>query len=41
MWAYPRLKRYEGWRYKSVYTAAERFAVRLGKDGKGVIWGLK
>jgi hypothetical protein len=40
-WAYPLVRRYERWRYKSVYRAAERFAVRLDKDERGVMWGLR
>jgi hypothetical protein len=38
-WAFPRLDRYEPWRYWSVHRAASKFAIRLGKQGGSIIWG--
>jgi hypothetical protein len=38
-WAYPRVDHFRHDHYRALYQAAPRFAIKLGKDGKGVIWG--
>jgi len=30
-WAYPQLKQFECWHYKSIYRAAPRYAVKVGR----------
>jgi len=41
-YAFPRLDRYEGWRYRAARRAATRFAVPIGRSatgqGRPVMW---
>lgn len=40
-WCYPRLTKFEHKHYRALYHAAPKFAVKLGKDGRAIIWGPK
>ena len=39
LYAYPRLESYRHDQYRALYHAAPKFAVRLGKQGRAIIWG--
>jgi hypothetical protein len=37
-WCYPRAARFELKHYQSLWRAAPRFAIKLGRRGKGNLW---
>jgi hypothetical protein len=38
-YVFPRTSRCEPWRYWSVHRAATKYAVKVGRCGKGNLWG--
>ena len=38
-YCYPRVERFELWHRGCVHRAAKRFAVVIGRDAKGNVWG--